>query len=100
MKASEQILGKARTWIPVNAETSKGQVTIPKQIRDALRIGAGDRVAFIVRQDGVVELRPETVDLKVLYGMLTHKGKPVTVQEMNEGIAEVMVRSFEHADRK
>ena len=86
--------------MPASSVTSKGQVTIPKQIRDALRIGAGDRVSFIVRQDGVVELRPETVDLKVLYGMLTHKGKPVTVQEMNEGIAEVVAQSFEHADRK
>jgi antitoxin PrlF len=80
--------------MPTSTVTSKGQVTIPKDVRDALRIGAGDRVSFIVRSDGVVELRPETVDLRDLYGALKHRGKPVTVEAMNEGIAEAVAESF------
>jgi hypothetical protein len=57
-------------------------------VRDALRIGSGDRVSFLVRPDGVVEMRPETVDLNDLYGVLKRTGKTVTVEEMNEAIAE------------
>lgn len=33
--------------------TSKGQVTIPKHIRDRLGIGPGSEVAFVEREDGV-----------------------------------------------
>ena len=86
--------------MPVATVTSKGQVTIPKEVRDALRLGTGDRVAFIVRGDGVVELRPETVDLRELYGLLKHGGKPVPVEEMNQGIGEAVVESFERSGRR
>ncbi len=75
--------------------SSKSQITIPKEVRDALRVYAGDRVSFLVRDDGVVELRPETVDLKELYGMLKYTGKPVSVEEMDEGIAQSVAESFE-----
>jgi AbrB family looped-hinge helix DNA binding protein len=44
--------------MPESTVTTKGQITIPKEVRDRLRIGAGDRVSFLVRDDGVVELRP------------------------------------------
>ena len=70
--------------------TSKGQVTIPKKVRDALEIGPGDRVSFVIREDGVVELRPETVDLLDLYGLLEHEGEPVSVGRMNEDIADAV----------
>ena len=86
--------------MPPSTLTSKGQVTIPKQIRDALRIDAGDRVSFVMREDGVVEMRPETVDLRQLYGTLTCRGKPVTVEQMNDGIARAVTESFESSDGK
>lgn len=71
--------------------TSKGQVTIPKPVRDALRLHAGDRVSFVVRSDGVVEVRPETVDLKELEGLLRRRGKAVTVEAMDEAIGRAVV---------
>jgi AbrB family looped-hinge helix DNA binding protein len=37
--------------------TSKGQVTIPKDVRDSMQVSTGDAVEFLVRDDGVVELR-------------------------------------------
>jgi AbrB family looped-hinge helix DNA binding protein len=82
--------------LPSATLTSKGQVTIPKEVRDALGLHAGDRVAFVVR-DQVVELRPETVDLRSLYGSLKHEGKPVTVEEMNRDIADAVVEARESA---
>ena len=68
--------------MPASTLTTKGQVTIPKPVRDALGVRAGDRISFVVRDDGIVELRPETVDLKDLFGILTHDGEPVTLEEM------------------
>lgn len=67
--------------------TSKGQVTIPKKVRDALRIVAGDRVTFVIREDGIVEMRPETMDLRDLFGILRSADRKVSVEKMNEDIA-------------
>lgn len=75
--------------------TSKGQVTIPKVIREALNLDVGDRVQFFLREDGIVELRPQTVDLKDLYGILEHRGTPLTVSEMNDAIDGAVVEAFE-----
>ena len=85
--------------MPTSTVTSKGQVTIPKEVREALRLSSGDRVAFILKEDGVVEMRPETVDLKDLYGVLKRTGKPVTIEAMNEAIAAAAAERFERSNR-
>ncbi len=70
--------------MPSATLTSKGQLTLPKAIRHLLRLGAGDRVDFIVKDDGTVVLRPATVDVRELKGLLHKKGlKPLSVDEMN-----------------
>ena len=86
--------------MPEATLTSKGQVTIPKEVREALHVDAGDRVQFFIRGDGVVELRPRTVDLKDLYGILEHRGKVVTIEGMNEAINKSAVESFEKSVEK
>lgn len=70
--------------MPSATMTSKGQLTLPKAIRDRLRLGAGDRIDFIIKDDGTVVLRPATVDVRELRGLLHRKGlKPLSVEEMN-----------------
>ncbi len=71
--------------------TSKGQITIPKAVRDALHLQAGDRVSFVVRADGVAEVRPATVDLKALEGLLRRRGRPVSVEAMDDAIGRAVV---------
>jgi antitoxin PrlF len=67
--------------------TSKGQITIPKKVRDALGLEVGDRVSFRVREDGVVEMVPETLDVMVLFGLLKPKKKGVSLEDMEEAIS-------------
>ncbi len=70
--------------MPSATLTTKGQITLPKAIRDLLRLDAGDRVDFIVKDDGTVVLRPATVDVRDLKGFLHRKGiKPLSVEAMN-----------------
>lgn len=70
--------------MPKATLTSKGQVTVPKAIRDLLRLGTGDRVDFVVKEDGTVVLRPATVHVRELKGFLHRKGmKPLSVEQMN-----------------
>ena len=66
--------------------TSKGQVTVPKAIRDHMKIKPGDRVRFFVRPDGMVLMLP-VVPASSLRGMLKSNRPPVTIDEMNEAIA-------------
>lgn len=67
--------------------TSKGQITIPKSVRDLLQLRTGDRVDFVVENDGTVVLVPVTHSVKSLKGMLPKPAKAVTLDEMNEAIA-------------
>ena len=70
--------------MPTATVTSKGQITLPKPIRDRLRLAAGDRVDFVVKDDGTVVLRAVTVDVRDLRGFLQRKGlKPLSVEAMN-----------------
>jgi antitoxin PrlF len=61
--------------------TSKGQTTIPKSIRDSLRMKAGDRMSFTLMPDGVVLLRVKNKRVSELAGLLHKKGrKPVPTE--------------------
>lgn len=70
--------------------TSKGQVTIPKQARDALNLDAGDRVEFIIDDDGRLFILPVTRSVKNLKGMLPKPTFPVSLEAMDEAIAQAV----------
>jgi AbrB family looped-hinge helix DNA binding protein len=81
--------------MPSSTISSKGQITVPKEIRQALRIDTGDRVLFVLRADGVVELRPETVDLLDLVGILEPaSGRTATVEDMKSAVRRRAVSAF------
>jgi AbrB family looped-hinge helix DNA binding protein len=66
--------------------TSKGQITVPKEVRDALGVHTGDRLAFRLCEDGTVQVKAETIDLMSLRGSVRTQVKSVTVEAMNEVI--------------
>ena len=73
--------------MPFSTLTSKGQITVPKTIRDALQLEAGDRVNFRLRNDGIVEMLPETGELNSLFGILKPpKNRSVTIEGMERAI--------------
>lgn len=64
--------------------TSKGQVTVPREIRDRLGLKAGDKLKFTLLSDGTVIMRAKTKRLADLAGLLTRPGLPkVLVEDMN-----------------
>lgn len=71
--------------------TSKGQVTIPKEVRDRLGLTEGDRLEFVFDEQGRLILRPEAEDpLGRLPGLLRHLApeRPVTIEEMREAVLQ------------
>jgi len=64
--------------------TSKGQTTIPKEIRDSLSMKAGDRMTFTLMPDGTVVMRVKNKSVTDLAGVLHKKGrKPVPVEQLS-----------------
>lgn len=72
--------------MPTSTVTSKGQTTIPKEIRDHLHLKPGDRVEFVTDEDGRVVLLAATVDVAELAGMLKPQAKPVTLEDMAQAV--------------
>jgi antitoxin PrlF len=74
--------------VPVSTITAKGQTTIPKKIREHLKLQPGDKVDFVIAEDGrKVVLEPATLDVRELEGMLHKPGmKVVSVEEMKKTV--------------
>lgn len=76
--------------MPAATLTSKGQITIPKEIRVKLQLEAGDTLRFDIRPNGEVVLRPRKKgDWRKVFGFLKTPGqRTLTIEEMNEVIAK------------
>lgn len=66
--------------------TSKGQLTLPKEIRDRLGLKEGDRLR-VIAEEGRIILTRSHIRLENLTGILPAPARPITVEEMNEAIA-------------
>jgi len=85
----------------ISTLTSKGQVTIPRDIRARLGLEPGDRLDFRIGKDGRIEayLASEPSYLR-LFGLLEHRARerPVSVEEMREAVHERAARK--HGPRR
>jgi antitoxin PrlF len=62
--------------------TTKGQTTVPKEVRDYLKLKPGASIKWFVHPLGHVEIRP-TVPISALKGMLKYSGPPVSIEDMD-----------------
>lgn len=70
--------------------TSKGQLTLPKEIRDELGLKEGDKVDF-EKKNGQFFIRPRNRSIMELAGILHRPGmKAMTIEEMDEGLAQAL----------
>ncbi len=69
--------------------TGKGQVTIPKQIRDYLHLDTGSKIDFVIDQNGEVKVIPLNVAAENLSGILHREGMlPASIEDMEQAIIE------------
>jgi len=74
--------------MPTATMTSKGQVTIPKAIRDAFRIKPGDRIEFFIDDEGKLVVWPITQDIASIKNIVDYSGSAVSIEDMNKVIQE------------
>ena len=66
--------------------TSKGQTTIPKDIRKRLNLLPGDRLEFVIDEGGRVLVQTVSVDASELAGMLKFSARTISVEDMDRAI--------------
>lgn len=75
--------------------TSKGQMTLPKDVRDDLNLKPGDRID-VIKEDGRYVLRPRNVRIEDLYGILHRPGEPkMSAAEEDEAFAAALAADDE-----
>ena len=82
-----------------SALTSKGQITIPKAVRDHLHLKFGDKVRFFYHPDGHIAILP-TIPTSALQGILVPKGGThVSIEDMDETIGAAAVEDFHTVEK-
>ena len=66
--------------------TIKGQTTLPKAVRDSLAVKAGDKVRYVMLDEGVLILPVRSTSR--LYRSLKYGGPAVSLEDMDRAIAE------------
>ena len=72
--------------MPKVTMTNKGQITIPKSIRDAFNIKPEDRIEFCINDQGNLVIWPITEDITSIEGIVDYSGPVVSVGDMNKVI--------------
>ena len=72
--------------MPKATMNSKGQITIPKSIRDAFNIKPGDRIEFFINDQGKLVIWPITEGIISMKGIVDYSGPVVSVDDVNEVI--------------
>jgi antitoxin PrlF len=68
--------------------TSKGQVTIPQEVRKRLRIVAGTKLEFIVRENGILEVIPMFGSIRELKGAVPKPKRALSLEDMDAAIGK------------
>ncbi|MBD2114509.1 MULTISPECIES: AbrB/MazE/SpoVT family DNA-binding domain-containing protein [Cyanophyceae] len=69
--------------------TDTGQITLPDEIRQHLKLVSGSRVEFVIDESGQVKIFPLTVAIETLSGILRRPNtSPATQDDMDAAVSE------------
>ncbi len=86
--------------MPAATLTSKGQITLPKAVREHLHLAARDRVAFVILDDGQVVLRPMGRSVRELRGFLRREGAVlVPFEDLDRSVMTALAEDDERVRR-
>jgi len=87
--------------MPSSTITSKGQITIPKEVRSHLGVAPGDRLDFAIGQDGSVRITLLSRPVQELFGLLGNPGRrPASLEEISDSIQGVVAEEGERIRRQ
>jgi antitoxin PrlF len=84
--------------MPTATMTSKGQVTIPIEVRRKLKLDAGDKIDFFEDAEGRYVIQPKTGSIMEMKGILRKMGyvpdHVVTIEEMNQAVLDAVAEDY------
>lgn len=80
--------------MPSATVTSKGQITIPIEVRRALGLKPGDEIDIFEIEKGRFAMRPRTGSIRDLEGCVPKLDYVPTIEEMNEAVADAVAESY------
>jgi antitoxin PrlF len=76
--------------------TAKGQVTIPKAIREGLKIDTGDKIEIILTRDREAIIRPVSKKVDDMFCRLHRSGRPpVSIEAMKTAVKKRMMDKYQ-----
>ena len=91
--AVRNVLRVRAARMAVSSVTSKGQITIPKRVRDRLRLRPGDKVDFRIEDDGSVRFYPISRKVADVFGAFANKAKRAkSIEEMNRDVSRALAK--------
>jgi AbrB family looped-hinge helix DNA binding protein len=81
--------------MPTATVTSKGQITIPRDVRRELKLVAGSKVEFIPDGNGWYRIVSKAKSLSEVIGCIPYSGPAVLVEDMCEGISDAVADEYE-----
>jgi antitoxin PrlF len=82
--------------MPTATVTSKGQITLPKEVREHLHLAEGTRVDFVIESGGDVHLRPVVGSVRSLFGIAGREGRQAqSAEEMDKAIGRYLAEDDE-----
>jgi AbrB family looped-hinge helix DNA binding protein len=72
--------------MPTATINAKGQITVPKGVREHLGVGPGDALSLQISDKGDVVVMAATVDIRTLKGMLKPRSPKVSLEAMNRAV--------------
>ncbi|MBN1780028.1 type II toxin-antitoxin system PrlF family antitoxin [bacterium] len=70
----------------ISTITSKGQLTIPKKVRQKLKLHSGDKIEFILEDSGHCQIVPVKSPLSKLKGIVPKPDKPISLKAIQDAI--------------
>ena len=80
--------------MPTATVTSKGQITIPIEVREEMGLEPGSRVDFVAVGRGEYRVTVKSRSVSELAGMFRYDGPPVSIEEMDEAIADAATERY------
>ena len=80
--------------MPTATITSKGQITIPIEVRKSLRLNAGDKIDFLDTGNGQFAIRPKKGSIMKMKGILRKLGYVPSIEQMDQDILDAVSEDY------
>jgi antitoxin PrlF len=77
--------------------TTKGQITVPADVRAKLRLVPGSKLDFVEQPDGSYKIRTKTGDIRRIKGIVKYDGPPVSIEELKDAIGAAIAEDFKRS---